>query len=263
MNPIDTRLDAEYTRQSNGNILVYKESGLLKPGTDLTQMLYQRPSQLRNADRQLPLFTTDKKFKTVENLVLRPNFALNQITPGQQQTLKELKMEVSQNYGLRNDLNEKRINTDVSPMIQRQFQDAQLIYGNKIPLNSYVDRKLLYGFTDENIVKTPKRNDDFARYNASIFDVRNNQDSNLFIKLGGNPTDVNRKHYNDPSIYSQTLDNQRSVNNLERKSQTLYTRLTDSSIVYNDPRLLQGFIGAGVVRRDAGYSYVPENSRRN
>ena len=258
---MDTRLGAEYTRKSNGNILVYKESGLLQPGIDVTKMGNQRPIALRNTERQLPFFTTDQRIKTIENPVVRPNFALNQITPGQQQTLPLLKMEVSQNYGLRNESNEKRINNDINPLLQRQFQDAQLMYGNKIPLNNYVDRKLLYGYTDDTI-KVPKRNDDFARYNASIFDVRNNQDSDLFIKLGGNPMDVNRKHYNDPSIFSQTLNNSRSVDNLERKSQTLYSRLTDSSIVYNDPRLLKGYVGSGIIRKDSGFSFVPENSRR-
>jgi hypothetical protein len=150
---------------------------------------------------------------------------------------------------------------DTSANLLRSFQDAQLKYGNRLPLDKMVDPKIVHGFT-EGAIKVPKRNDDYSRLGASIYDARNMQDSGLFTKLGGNTSDVITKHNRDPILFvSQGMD--RSVDSINSRSQTMFTRNVDpNGRNMNDPRLMSGMIGSGVVRQASSFAYAPENSRR-
>ncbi len=257
MNQQDTRLQQEYTRYIGPNVVELTPDQVIYNQNMVPQMLNQRGPMLRNLDRQMPNIQFGDKIKTYENPVTRADFALNQLTPEAVRNSQDLRFaSISQN-----DSRMIRQLPDTSANLLRSFQDAQLKYGNKVPLDKMVDPKIVHGFT-EGAIKVPKRNDDYTRLGASVYDARNSQDNDLFTKKGNKTSDYITKHNRDPIIFvSQGMD--RSNESIDSRSQLIFTRYTDSNgRGMKDPRLTSGMIGTGVVKQASAYSTVPENSRR-
>lgn len=252
INQIDTNV--EYTKVIGPTVVELKPDAITINEKMYTSMLQQRGAKLRDLDRPLPNISYGDKIKTYENPVTRADYALNQITPDAVKNSKDIRFAaISQN--------ESRVNTvvDNSPNLLQSFEDARKKYGNGRPLDKMVDPKLIYGF-NEGSIKVPRRNDDYSRIGQSIYDSRNSQDSSLFTKLGGNTIDYVQKHHRDPITFvTQGMD--RSFDSINARSNMQFDRST-SNVLMNDPRLTSGMIGSGVLRKAAGFSFVPENSRR-
>jgi hypothetical protein len=252
INKIDTNV--EYTKVIGPTVVELKPDELTINEKMYKSMLQQRGVKLRDLDRPLPNISYGDKVKTYENPFTRADYALNQITPDAVKNSKDLRFAaISQN--------ESRANlvVDNSPNLLQSFEDARKKYGNGLALDKMVDPKLIYGF-NEGAIKVPRRNDDYSRLGQSIYDSRNSQDSSLFTKLGGDTKDYVQKHHRDPITFvTQGMD--RSFDSIDVRSNMQFDRST-SNVLMNDPRLTSGMIGSGVLRKAAGFSFVPENSRR-
>jgi hypothetical protein len=201
-----------YSRPVGPDVAKQNEIDALRLGVSPSEMLHQRTMQLRNLDRPVPnIQTVGSRMKSYENPTVRYDMSLNQLTPEAVRNSRDHRQTVSQLSSLVVTQNNN---------VSRIMQDAQLKYGNQIPMGTFTDPRILGGYEQGHLLRLPKRTE-----NEEMFmENRNSQDANLFKKSTGQDpiNDIVRKQMMDRMIFTTNKSN--DPLSISTRSETMFQR---------------------------------------
>lgn len=261
MNPIDTRITAERTRPIGPDVGKMPVNPILA-GVKTADMLYDRPVALRNLERAMPNLSSAPRIRSMENPSSAPDLSLRSIPPDA--VPKAIRMEVTQNDPANYAVPKRsQIADDATIQNRRMLQDQQLVFGDRVPPQMLIDPKSVTGLVGENneaYLRVPKRNSMAMNFS----ELRNTQDVSFYKTRSGAPSDINdvsrRRMVDRNEVVTQTMP--RDFDELSRRSDVNYNRSVSGMLQSNDPQLMGGVRGAGVVMRGTRPAEIPVDSRR-